>query len=156
MSRLYSHLRIVGGTEFKSAGQEDLSTSVQIEDAISAKARHSKPPEEMDSVRERASVLIRQLPVEGAATVGDLFDEMNDNLLKYKHASVDDPYVGDILVRHSIIREKLRAAGIWTVIADPELELACEVYGQVYDPRKTLRRIPQLRKYEAVLPGLTL
>ncbi len=90
-------------------------------------------------MRELASAFIRRLLVEEAKTVGDLFDEMNDNLVTHEHVSIDDPIADRILLRHSIIRQKLRAVGIWTVIAEPELELSNRVYGQVFDARKMRR-----------------
>jgi len=101
-------------------------------------------------MEDAARRTIQEYVVEGNRTVSSLFAEMNHIRL---NGSMDN--VDECLARNAAIREKLRTIGIWTAQADGELDLDVQLYGSVAYSKTLIKIIPDLKRCEAVLPGLT-
>lgn len=143
LSRLRAHLKLVNKLEVKGAGRETFDLSIDTAIKVSA----AKKPEDL---RKLARGLIHQMPLEGTKTVADLFAEMNTYLL----TGTQDQMM-HIIRRNAEIRDLFRAVGIWTLSAEPEMELSVVVYGCVGDRAKLLKALPILRQYETALTDLT-
>lgn len=142
-----AHLKVVGGTEFVAAAGE-IKPARSAPEAMAASTAASAVGDEI--ARDYARALIRGYVVEGQKTVGDLLDEINDRHLRGSPADG-----AEHLRRNAEIRALLRLVGVWTVNADPEMDLDVVMYGVPGDTRKLIKFIPKLKKYEAALIDLT-
>ena len=140
-----SHLRLVAGTLVSIPEQLNLDKPTKKESR-----KPSRSPESRAAMEDAARRTIQEYVVEGNRTVSSLFAEMNHIRL---NGSMDN--VDECLARNAAIREKLRTIGIWTAQADGELDLDVQLYGSVAYSKTLIKIIPDLKRCEAVLPGLT-